>query len=81
MTPQPIEPTMHHFISFVLILGFCFLLIVGLLSVLQDLMDRDFHAPPRMNASARLKEGDSVAASTPEIEQQPSLHIGSGQRS
>jgi hypothetical protein len=37
---------MHFLISLVLIFGFCLLLIVGLLSVFQSLMDRDFHVAP-----------------------------------
>lgn len=39
---------MHFLVSLVLIFGFCLLLIVGLLSVLQDLMERDFRAVPSM---------------------------------
>jgi hypothetical protein len=39
---------MHFFISVLLLIGFCFLLVVGLLNVLQDLLERDFHAPPRL---------------------------------
>lgn len=66
---------MHYLISFVLILGFCFLIIVGLLSVLQDLMDRDFQASPLM------KERDSSPVSNPGIEQRPSLQLRSSRRS
>jgi hypothetical protein len=40
---------MHLFIAFVLISGFCLLLVVGLLSVLQDMMARDFLAVPAMS--------------------------------
>jgi hypothetical protein len=47
---------MHLFISFVLILGFCLLLVFGLLSVLQDMMARDFLAVPAM--SERDSPGD-----------------------
>jgi hypothetical protein len=39
---------MHLLISLVLIVGLCCLLLYALLSVLHDLMSRDFHAPPRM---------------------------------
>jgi uncharacterized iron-regulated membrane protein len=37
---------MQPLIAFVLLLGFCLLLIFGLLSVLQDLLDRNFHPEP-----------------------------------
>lgn len=37
---------MHHFMSFVLIIGFCVVLVIGLLSVLQELLARDFRGPP-----------------------------------
>jgi hypothetical protein len=37
---------MQPLIVLVLILGFCLLLILGLLSVLQDLLDRNFHPDP-----------------------------------
>jgi hypothetical protein len=37
---------MQPLIALVLILGFCLLLIFGLLSVLQDLLDRNFHPDP-----------------------------------
>jgi uncharacterized iron-regulated membrane protein len=36
----------HFFAALTLIVGFCVVLIVGLLSIFQDLMDRDFHAAP-----------------------------------
>ena len=73
-TPNRIERTMHYLIAFVLILGFCFVLIVGLLSVLQDLMGRDFHA------SSLMTESDSSPASSPGIEQ-PSLQLRSSRQS
>jgi hypothetical protein len=37
---------MHLLISLVLIFGFSLLLVVGLFSVLQDLLERDFYIPP-----------------------------------
>jgi hypothetical protein len=40
---------MHLLIAFVLIVGFCLLLVVGLLNVLQDMMARDFLAVPSMS--------------------------------
>ncbi len=40
---------MHLFIAFVLIVGFCLVLVVGLLNVLQDMMARDFLAVPSMS--------------------------------
>jgi hypothetical protein len=44
-TTGPVELIMP-LIAFVLILGFCLLLIFGLLSVLQDLLDRNFLPDP-----------------------------------
>jgi len=44
---------MHYLTTFVLILGFCFVLIIGLLSVLQELMGRD------LQASTLMAENDS----------------------
>jgi hypothetical protein len=53
---------MHLFITFVLIFGFCLLLVVGLLSVVQDMMARDFLAVPAM--SERDSPGDYRYRST-----------------
>ena len=39
---------MHLLISLALIFGFCALLIAGLLRILKDLAERDFHAAPLM---------------------------------
>jgi hypothetical protein len=76
---------MHHLISFVLILGFCFLLIVGFLSVLQELMDRDLNASAFMNERDLLEHHPGVGASEQDptaemIEQRSSLHLPSGRR-
>ena len=43
---------MQPLIAFVLILGFCLLLIFGLLSVLQGLLDRNFLPDPWMTDAA-----------------------------
>jgi hypothetical protein len=37
---------MHILVSVLLFFVFCALLIVGLLQVLRDLLERDFYAPP-----------------------------------
>jgi hypothetical protein len=37
---------MQPLIALLLLLGFCLLLIFGLLSVLQDLLERNFHPDP-----------------------------------
>jgi hypothetical protein len=39
---------MHLLISLALIFGFCALLIAGLLRILKELAERDFHAAPLM---------------------------------
>jgi hypothetical protein len=61
---------MHLFIAFVLISGFCLLLVVGLLSVLQDMMARDFLAVPAMSerdspGDYRYRSADSTFAAGP----------------
>jgi hypothetical protein len=58
---------MHFAIALALICGFCLVLIFGLLSVLQDLLSRNFHAVPVM------AERESPA------ECRPPLHLSGGQ--
>jgi hypothetical protein len=67
------EPTvagwiMHVLISIILILGFIFLLLFGLMSVLQDLVARSIHQPPseldadgeQRQEPARVRESDAA---------------------
>jgi hypothetical protein len=74
---------MHFLISLALIFGFCLLLIVGLLSVFQSLMDRDFHVAPLVAERDAQRDhrypvaGSSDARPTAEVEQ--SSRAGGGQ--
>ncbi len=67
------EPTltgwlMHVLISILLILGFIFVLLFGLMSVLQDLVSRSMYQPPsafdddgeQRQELARVRESDAV---------------------
>lgn len=56
---------MHLLIAFVLIFGFCLLLVVGLLSVLQDMIARDFLAVPAMSERDSPSEYRYRSASSP----------------
>jgi hypothetical protein len=58
---------MRFIISLVLIIGFCVLLLVGLLSVLQDLFARSVHSQPAIPGpkparrhDGRLSEGHAA---------------------
>jgi hypothetical protein len=59
---------MRFIISLVLIIGFCVLLLVGLLSVLQDLLARSVHSQPavpgpkpaRRQCAPGLSEGQTA---------------------
>jgi hypothetical protein len=81
---------MHLFISVMLIFGFCVLLLMGLLSVLQELMERDFLAAPLMaerdsqpdqhpyRGDASASAAASGAGAPPKVHQPP-LHWSGGQ--
>jgi len=48
---------MHIVIVAASILGFCLVLMLGVLNVLQELFDRSVHQPPWMPAPERFEHG------------------------
>jgi hypothetical protein len=57
------ELTMHILVSVLLFFVFCALLIVGLLQVLGDLLERDLYAPPSIAESDTAAKGPRGARS------------------
>jgi uncharacterized iron-regulated membrane protein len=76
--------SMHFFTALALIAGFCVVLIVGLLSIFQDLMDRDFHAAPvvteRDAPGDRRYPAASSSAKDPSADVEQTFRMSGGQR-
>lgn len=74
----------HFLIALALIAGFCVALLVGLLSVFQDLLDRDFHAAPvvteRDAPGDRRYPAANSSAKDPSADVEQTFRMSGGQR-
>ncbi len=75
---------MHFLTALALIVGFCAVLMVGLLSVFQDLMDRDFHAAPVVTEhdapGDRRYPAANSSARDPRADVEQTFRMSGGQR-